>query len=381
MKLVVFGLTISSSWGNGHATHWRALCRALAELGHQVVFFERDVPYYAAHRDVTALPPHELRLYASWDEIQGGAQEALVDADVAMVTSYCPDAEAAAAAVLQSRATVRAFYDLDTPVTLARLDLGEQVEYLPRAGLGDFDLVLSFTGGPALDTLKQRLGAKRAAPLYGCVDPDVHRPEARRAEFTADLSYLGTYADNRQNKLERLLLAPARERPDKRFLIAGSQYPPSFTWLDNLHYVQHVPPQDHAAFFSSARLTLNITRGAMAAMGWCPSGRLFEAAACGAAIITDAWDGLDAFFQPGIEVIVAHDTADVLAALALGDDQLRLIGQAARERTLSCHTAMQRARDFEGAIASVLAATHAPCPEPQSVAVEAETAAVPIAAR
>jgi spore maturation protein CgeB len=207
----------------------------------------------------------------------------------------------------------------------------------------------------------------------------VHRPESPRPEFAADLSYLGTYAEDRQDKLERLLLAAARERVDKRFLIGGSQYPPSFSWVKNLYYVQHVPPHDHAAFFSSAGLTLNITRKAMVAMGWCPSGRLFEAAACGAAIVTDAWDGLDAFFQPGVEVVVANDTADVLAALDLGDEQRRLIGEAARERTLSCHTAMQRARDLEGTIAGVVAAAHAPCPEPQSPAVTADTAPVPIA--
>jgi spore maturation protein CgeB len=379
MKLVVFGLTVSSSWGNGHATHWRALCRALAELGHHVVFFERDVPYYAEHRDLSELPGHDLRLYASWDAVRGDAGKALTDADVAMVTSYCPDADAAATEVLQSRATVRAFYDLDTPVTLARLDAGEHVDYLPSAGLGGFDLVLSFTGGLALDTLRQRLGAKRVAPLYGCVDPDVHRPETPRPEFVADLSYLGTYAQDRQAKLDRLLLGAARQRPDKRFLIGGSQYPASFTWLPNLYYVRHVAPQDHAAFFSSARLTLNVTRGAMASMGWCPSGRLFEAAACGTPIVTDAWEGLDAFFQPGLEVILAHDTADILAALDLGDDVRRGIGLAARERTLACHTAMQRARDLEAALAGVLASTRALCPDEAPVPVPRETVHTSIA--
>jgi spore maturation protein CgeB len=197
--------------------------------------------------------------------------------------------------------------------------------------------------------------------------------------FAADLSYLGSYAEDRQDKLERLLLAAARERPAKRFLIAGSQYPPSFTWLRNLYYVHHVPPQDHAAFFSSARMSLNVTRGAMAAMGWCPSARLFEAAACAAPIITDAWEGLDAFFQPDLEVIVARETADVLAALDLGDEDCRRIGLAARERTLACHTGLQRARDLEAAFASVLASTHALCPEPQRVTVTNGAVPVPIA--
>ena len=366
VKLVVFGLTVSSSWGNGHATLWRGLCRALGDLGHRVVFFERNSPGYAAHRDVTELPGHDLRLYATWDDIRADADRELAEAEVAMVTSYCPDAIDASTAVLQSRATVRAFYDLDTPVTLAYIRAGERVPYVPANGLGGFDLVLSYTGGRALDALQQQLGATRVAPLYGSVDPEVHHPVAPRAEFAADLSYLGTCTGDRQQTLGRLLLAPAQERPDKRFVIGGSQYPDSFTWMPHLRHVPHVPARDHAVFFCSAGLTLNVTRGPVAEMGWCPSGRLFEAAACGAPIVTDAWEGLDAFFQPGTEVLTARDTADVLAALDLDEAERRRIGQAAMERALACHTSEARARDFEAAIAGALAATRAPCPEPRT---------------
>ncbi len=367
MKLVVFGLTVSSSWGNGHATLWRGLCRALAQLGHHVVFFERDVPYYAEHRDLTELPGHDLRLYTAWDEIRQEAERQLADADVGLVTSYCPDAQPAANAVLDSRATVRAFYDLDTPVTLARLERGETVEYLPARGLADFDLVLSYTGGRALETLRRQLGARRVAPLYGSVDPDVHRPAPARREFLADLSFLGTYAADRQEKLERLLLEPARRRTDRRFLIGGSQYPQSFPWRPNLFYVPHVPPADHAAFFSSAGLTLNVTRDAMARMGWCPPGRLFEAAACGAPILSDTWEGLEAFFEPGVELLLVSSAADVAGALELDENARRRIGTAARERVLACHTSTERARDLEATIAGVVAG-RAPCPEPTTSA-------------
>ena len=350
MKLVVFGLTITSSWGNGHATLWRGLVRALGARGHRVVFFERDVPYYAVHRDLTAMPGHDIQLYDTWEDVRHAAARHVRDADVVMVTSYCPDAAMASQLVLESSAPVRAFYDLDTPVTLSRLESGRQVEYVPAEGLGAFDLVLSYTGGRALTELRDRLGARFVRPLYGSVDPEVHRPTAPHPAFDADLSYLGTYAEDRQAPLTALFLGPARQRPDLRFVIGGSMYPESFTWTPNIYYVSHVPPPDHPAFFSSARLTLNVTRAAMAAMGHCPSGRLFEAAACGAPMLTDRWDGLEAFFEPGREIFVADTTAQALAALAFDDETRRRVAAAARERTLACHTAEKRVLDLERAL-------------------------------
>jgi spore maturation protein CgeB len=343
MKVVVFGLTISSSWGNGHATLWRGLCRALAKLGHEVVFFEHDAPYYALNRDLHAIPGGDLVLYADWESVRARAEREIASADVAMVTSYCPHGIGATELVLAAPRAVRAFYDLDTPVTLARLEAGEPVAYIGPRGLADFDLVLSYTGGAALDALRSRLGAKRVAPLYGHVDPDVHRPIEAVPHYRADLSYLGTYAADRQAALEALFVEPARARPDQRFLIGGAQYPPGFPWTANIFFVRHVPPPEHPAFFSSSRLTLNVTRKAMAEMGWCPSGRLFEAAACGVPVLSDDWDGLDAFFTPGREILVARTTEDAVAALDLGGAELKRIARAARERTLAEHTSRQRA--------------------------------------
>ncbi|GJG87475.1 glycosyl transferase [Gemmatimonadetes bacterium T265] len=353
MRLVVFGLTVSSSWGNGHATLWRALIHALARQGHAVTFFERDVSYYAAHRDVTELPAGELVLYASWEDVRDRARRALADADVAMTTSYCPDAVDAAAVMVEARdagGPLATFYDLDTPVTFARLDAGEVVPYLPAEGLGAFDLVLSYTGGRALDALGTRLGARRVAPLYGSVDPAVHRPAAPRADWRSDLSYIGTYAADRQGAVDALFLEPARRRPGAKFVLAGSQYPADFAWTPNTWYLAHLPPADHPAFYASSRLTLNTTRGAMAAMGWCPSGRLFEAAACGVPILTDTWDGLDAFFSPGDEILVAGSAEDALAALDRPDAELRAIADRARARTLEEHTADRRARELVAAL-------------------------------
>lgn len=354
MKLVIFGLTISSSWGNGHATLWRGLCNALNRRGHRFAFFERDVPYYAAHRDLAELTGGELCLYADWTDAIPAAKRQLSDADVAIVTSYCPDGIAASEIVLQSAVPVRAFYDLDTPVTLARLQAGEAIGYIGPRGLRDFDLVLSYTGGAALRALRERLGARHVAPLYGSVDPDVHRPVAPIATYRADLSYLGTYAPDRQEALATLLIAPAERLSDRRFVIGGAAYPSAFPWAPNIYFVRHLPPAEHAAFFSSSRLTLNVTRAAMARMGYCPSGRLFEAAACGAPILTDDWEGLQTFFEPGREVLVAATTDDSVAAIGRSDDDLRRLARRARERTLDQHTAERRVEDLEAILAESL---------------------------
>jgi spore maturation protein CgeB len=347
MKVVVFGLTISSAWGNGHATLWRGLCRALHRAGHQVVFFERDVPYYAQHRDMTGSEWCSLVLYEDWDAARHRVRVELGDADVGIVTSYCADGPAASTEVLESNVSQKVFYDLDSPITLERLARGELVTYLPPNGLGEFDLVLSYAGGAALTGLRRFAGARLVAPLYGSVDPDVHRPVPPETDRANDLSYVGTYAADRQEALERLFIAPARLCPDRRFMLAGSQYPDDFRWSANTSYVWHVPPSDHAALYCSSGLTLNITRSAMAAVGFCPSGRLFEATACGAPVVSDWWEGIDTFFTPSDEVVIARDTYEVLAALDLSDAQRRRIGTAARERTLACHTAAARVRELE----------------------------------
>jgi len=352
MKLVIFGLTISSSWGNGHATLWRGLCRALAKRGHRIVFFERDVPYYALHRDLLELPGVDLRLYPDWPAMAPAAQREVADADVAMVTSYCPDGVAASALVLSTAGPRTVFYDLDTPVTLERLRRGEEVPYLPPEGLGGFDLVLSYTGGRALDELRQRLGVRRVAPLYGSVDPELHRPAAPIPSFQGDLSYLGTYAADRQEALDRLFLAPARRLPAKRFVIGGAQYPIDFPWGENVWFVRHLPPADHPAFYASSPLTLNVTRAAMAEMGYCPSGRLFEAAACGTAVLSDTWEGLDRFFEPGREIFAVESTEEVFDVLSLPAPEIARVARAARRRTLAEHTAERRAGEMIERLAS-----------------------------
>ena len=348
MKLVIFGLTISSSWGNGHATLWRGLIGGLARCGVRVVFFERDVDYYAHNRDLQSLSTGELILYPDWASISARARRELADADVAMITSYCPDAESAARLMASAFGGVSTYYDMDTPVTLARLAAGEPVDYIPSCGLGQFDLVLSYTGGEALSALRRELGARVARPLYGHVDPEAHARKSPDRRFTADLSYIGTYAADRQPVVEALFVEPARRRPERRFVLAGSGYPADFPWTDNIWFVRHLPPAEHPAFYSSSRLTLNATRADMAAMGWCPSGRLFEAAACGCPVLSDTWEGLDEFFIPGREILTAETSDEASGALDLTDAELRRIGAAARERVLADHTSDRRAAELIG---------------------------------
>jgi spore maturation protein CgeB len=343
MKLVIFGLSISSSWGNGHATLWRGLCRALARASHRVVFFERDTPYYRDARDLQRLDAGELILYPSWEEARARALAELASADAAIVTSYCPDGAAASELLLEAERCVRVFYDLDTPVTLATLETGVRPPYLSERGLGDFDLVLSFTGGRALGLLRERLGARHVDVLYGHVDPALHSPVPAVPEWRAQLSYLGTYSADRQAKLQELLLAPAAGLTGERFSIGGSMYPEPQRFPRNVRHVPHLPPAEHAAFFCSSRLTLNITRETMCRLGYCPSGRLFEAAACGVPLLSDSFEGLELFFEPGREIQLVNNREDVLRALAASDSVLQLQAQRARQRVLAEHTAECRA--------------------------------------
>jgi spore maturation protein CgeB len=358
MRLVIFGLTVSSSWGNGHATLWRGLARALARRGHHLVFFERDVPWYADNRDLHELPGGELVLYRDWQEVLPRARRALQGADAAMVTSYCPDGVAATGLLQSGTEALRVFYDMDTPVTLENLRAGRPVPYLGPRGLRDFELVLSYTGGASLDELRSRLGAPQVATLYGHVDPQVHRRVAAQPQYRSTLSYLGTYAADRQAALQALFIEPARQRPDLTFLIGGAQYPADFPWTANIRFVRHMPPPEHPAFFSSSRLTLSVTRQAMAENGYCPSGRLFEAAACGTPVLSDAWPGLEDFFVPGQEILVARSAEDSLAALDRSDAELEHIARAARERVLAGHTSDHRAAQLE----RLLAQARAPAP-------------------
>ena len=342
MKLVVLGLSLSSSWGNGHATTYRALLKAFRRRGHDILFLERDVPWYREHRDLAEPDYCRLQFYGSLEEL-GHWRDSIRTADAVIVGSFVPEGVDIGRLVQRTARGITAFYDIDTPVTLAKLERGDR-EYLSPEIIPGFDLYLSFTGGPTLERIEQELGAKRARALYCSVDP-YDCPAAKRGKKW-DLTYLGTYSDDRQPTLERLLLEPARRLPDLKFCVAGPQYPDTIDWPENVQRIEHLPPAEHAGFYGSSRFTLNVTRADMIAAGWSPSVRLFEAAACSTPMISDRWDGLDSFFDPGREIVIADDTENVVERLRSSEDPAD-IGRGARGRILAGHSAAHRAAELE----------------------------------
>lgn len=343
LKFVFLGLTITSAWGNGHATTYRSLVKGLAARGNDVLFLERDVPWYAANRDLPRSRYCRIELYSSMEELRDRFAPDLREADLALVGSYVPEGVAVARWAL---ATARrcAFYDIDTPLSLADLER-RRCEYLAPELIPDFDLYLSFSAGPVLDLLERRYGARRARALHCSIDPDQYAPRA--CELSWDLGYLGTYSPDRQAGLRELLLSPARQRPALRAVVAGPQYPDGQDWPPNVGHVEHLPPPEHAAFYCAQRFTLNLTRADMRRAGWSPSVRLFEAGACGTPVVTDPWPGLEQFFRPGLELLVACSGPEVLRILDTPDAERRQIGRRARERVLSEHTADRRAGQLE----------------------------------
>jgi len=316
--------------------------RALHRLGHEVVFYEKDVPYYAKRRDFTSVPYCRLMLYNGWEEARHSALNDARYSDVVINSSDCPNGINICDEILALERPLHVFYDLDTPITLAQLS-NEEFEYLRPDQVAQFDLYLSWCGGEILDQLESRWGARKALPLYGCVDPEVHTRVPVPEPYRCSLSYMGTYAADRQLKFQELFLEPVRRLPDKTFVLAGSMYPQDLAWPSNLRRYEHVSPHDHPALYSGSRCTLNLTRDEMARAGYCPSGRLFEAASCGTPILSDWFRGLHQFFVPGEEILVARETVDVVKALSLPDEELGRLARRARQRTLDEHTGDQRA--------------------------------------
>jgi spore maturation protein CgeB len=352
MKIVFCGLSITSSWGNGHATNYRALVRELSGRGHEVLFLERDTPWYAAQRDMPEPSWGRTALYGSLEELEEHAGD-VAAADLVVVGSYVPEGVAVAEWVLDRAEGVVAFYDIDTPVTLGKLRRGD-TEYLSPPLVGRFDLYLSFTGGPTLEVLEGEFGARRALAFYCLVDPESYRPRQETPYW--DLGYLGTYSDDRQPVLDRLLIEPARRLVEGDFAVAGPQYPEGIEWPENVERIEHVAPRDHPGWYASQRFTLNVTRAEMREAGWSPSVRLFEAAACAVPVISDRWDGLEEIFAPGEEILIADSPDDVVHHLTeTGEDKRLAIGERARARVLAEHTAERRCELLEAEVAGVTA--------------------------
>jgi spore maturation protein CgeB len=355
MRLVVLGLSLSSSWGNGHATTFRALLQAFARRGHDILFLERDVPWYASQRDLADPDYCRLAFYATLEDLDRWRGE-IATADAVIVGSYVPDGVDVARYVQRHAGGVTAFYDIDTPVTRAKLERGDY-EYLSPELIPGYDVYLSFTGGPTLRHIEQHYGSPAARPLYCSVDLGKYHPLDLPKRW--DLSYLGTYSDDRQPTLDRLLVDVARQLPHRRFVVGGPQYPDTIQWPDNVERIDHVPPADHPAFYAASRFTLNVTRADMIRAGWSPSVRLFEAAACATPVISDIWEGLDSLFVPGEEIILASTTEDVIRVLE-ADARAEAMGQAARARILAGHSADHRAAELEAHLAEAMTRRAAP---------------------
>jgi spore maturation protein CgeB len=341
---VFFGLSITSTWGNGHATTYRGLIKELAHRGHAVTFLERDVPWYAENREFSELAFCDVQLYRTLEELESRFAETVRSADVVIVGSYVPQGIAVGRWVQSTAKGLKAFYDIDTPVTLNDLSRG-CCEYLSRELIPGFDLYLSFTGGPTLKRIERKLGSPCARPLYCSVDPSLYFPEHRPSRWK--LAYLGTYAPDRQSALRGLLLDVARQHPNLSFAVAGPQYPEHIVWPPNVERMEHLAASYHRTFYNSQEFTLNITRRDMLRAGYSPSVRLFEAAACGVPILTDSWAGLDCFFEPGTEILPVTSSSEVAAYLRRSTEQRANIAERARCRTLKFHTAAVRAAEFD----------------------------------
>lgn len=360
MKIVIYGLTITSAWGNGHATTFRSLVKALSARGHRVRFVEYDAPWYRENRDMPRPKFCSVRLYQDWQREEKSLVREASDADAVIVGSYFPDAIAATHALLAGTRAPVMFYDIDTPITLAGLRTEGRCGYLDEALVPQYAAYLSFTAGPVLHELEATFGAQRAVAFHCSVDAELYKPTAMRAEWRSDLSYLGTYAQDRQKKLDELLNATAACLPEKKFVVAGAQYPEDITWSKNVRRVTHVSPPEHSAFYSSSRFTLNLTRENMVQAGWSPSVRLFEASACGAPIVSDKWAGMEEFLTPGEEVLVVESSEEMRRVLREipETDRVRM-GARARERILAEHSADRRAQQFETIVSGLKVAAKA----------------------
>ncbi|MFC4874033.1 CgeB family protein [Negadavirga shengliensis] len=344
MKIVIIGLSITSSWGNGHATTYRSLVKALTSLGHSVLFLEFNTPFYAANRDLPHPSFCELGVYDSFKSLQSDFSSNVQNADLVIVGSYVHDGIQVGEWVQRLAQGVVAFYDIDTPVTLARLKSGN-CDYLSPALIPKYDLYLSFSGGPILDELEDKWKSPNAKPLYCSVDIDMYYPLSLEKKWL--MGYMGTYSPDRQPPLDKLLIKPAETLPASKFVVAGPKFPSEVDFPANVETIEHLPPHRHCEFYNSQRFTLNLTRSDMIAAGYSPSVRLFEAAACGTPVISDTWNGLDSFFTPNQEILLVEDTEDILVYLQdLLPEEAVKIGKNARKKILKHHTSQIRASEL-----------------------------------
>lgn len=347
LDIIIIGLSLSSSWGNGHATTYRSLIKGLHGEGHEVTFLEQEVEWYASNRDITSSPHCSLHFYDNLDDLKKKFREKIRFADVVIIGSYVQEGVQVSEFVLRNAEGIVAFYDIDTPITLTKLNMNDY-EYIHPDQIPEFDIYLSFSGGEVLNILERDFKATLAKPLYCSVDTDLYYSEVKEKNW--QLGYLGTYSMDRQPTLDKLLVEPAKRLTNHDFVVTGPKYPVDIEWPPNVERMAHLPPTEHRDFYNRQHFTLNVTRDAMIKTGFSPSVRLFEAAACGTPIISDSWEGLDAFFEPGKEILVAESADDVVRYLQYSVNEMERISNLAKERVLKNHTSHQRARELVGYI-------------------------------
>lgn len=344
MKIAFYGSSLLSSYWNGAATYYRGLLRSLAAYGHEITFYEPDAFDRQSHRDIEPPPWCRVVVYAA---DATGVGRALADAAAATVVIKASgvgvndDALLSGMLAASRPDAVRIFWDVDAPATLA--DITRSPSHPLRAALPSLDMVLTYGGGSPVVQAYRTLGAGCCVPIYNALDPTTHHPVPPEDRFRADLSFLGNRLPDREARVEAFLFAAARLLPAARFLLGGAGWADK-ACPDNVARLGHVPTSDHNALNVSARAVLNISRDNMAATGFSPATRVFEATGAGACLMTDAWDGIEMFLTPGEEVLVVRDGADVADALrALTPARATAIGAAALRRVLADHTYDRRA--------------------------------------
>ena len=358
MRFAFFGSSLVSSYWNGACTYYRGIVKALHGRGHEITFYEPRAYQRQEHRDIADPPWARVRIYepAGEQAVREVVDEA-IDADVILKCSGVGlfDQLLERAVLELSGNATRIFWDVDAPATLARMEDDEQDAL--RALIPDYDGVFTYGGGDPVVERYTALGARFCQPIYNALDPDTHHPGQPQRRFAADLSFLANRLPDRERRVEEFFFRAVAAAPEKSFLLAGNGWE-GRPGAPNLRQLGHVPPQEHNAFNSSALVVLNVSRESMARNGFSPATRVFEAAGAGACLITDAWEGVELFLEPGREVLVAHSGADVAHQLrSLEPSTAESIGQAGRERVLAEHTYEKRAELVDSLLSSWMVAS------------------------
>ena len=355
MRIAFFGSSLVSAYWNGACTYYRGIVRALDARGHRVTFYEPDAFDRQAHRDIDDPPWAEVVVYEPRDEravreVVAGAAEADVVVKASGVGVFDAVLEQAVAE-LEGPET-RIFWDVDAPATLGALE--DDPENPLRELVPAYEMVFTYGGGQPVIDRYLALGARSCTPVYNALDPETHHPEPPRPELACDLAFLGNRLPDREARVEEFFFRAVEARPQRTFLLGGNGWDDRVAGLGNVRYLGHVPPGDHNALNRSALAVLNVSRESMAANGWSPATRVFEAAGAGACLVTDEWQGVEDFLAPGEEVLVASDGGEVAALLDdLDPNRARAIGDAALERVLAEHTYDRRAEQVEAILVGV----------------------------